>query len=92
MKAAGLKVEVISSDIYKGIGVTGTSLTADHRAFMQDRVNQIAAMFQQHVSDMRDGLVDPEDMRGQVFMADAALAKGLVDEIVHCRDDVLEMM
>lgn len=92
LKQEGLKVEVISSGIYKGIGVPGTALTADHREFLQERVNQIAMMFQQHVSDQRGGNVSVEDMRGQIFMGEDALRRGLIDEIVEDKDQVAGML
>jgi signal peptide peptidase SppA len=92
MDERGLKVDVISSGDYKGMGVPGTALSAQHRAFLQERVDGIAAMFQEHVSEMRDGMVDLEDMRGQVFLAGAARSKNLIDELVADREEALELV
>jgi|ERR1051326_2651919 signal peptide peptidase SppA len=88
---AGLKMEVISSGKYKGAGVPGTSLNADHREFLQERVDDIAKMFYGHVQRNR-AEATADDMQGQVFKAEAALAKGLIDEVVREKGDVVEFL
>lgn len=92
MEARGLKVDVITSGEFKGLGVPGTALSEQHRQFLQERVDGIAAMFQEHVSEMRNGTVDLDDMRGQSFLAGQARARNLIDEIVSDREEALEII
>jgi signal peptide peptidase SppA len=91
LKARGLKVEVFASGKYKGLGIPGTSLTDDHREFMQARVLEIAEMFYDHVKECRPDAQD-EAMQGQVFMAPTALRNGLIDEMVADKDEVAAML
>lgn len=88
----GIKVDVISSGKFKGLGVPGTSLTADHRQFLKARVEEIAAMFSRHVWEHRGMGVDAEDMQGQVFIADSALEKKLIDAVVRDREEAVSML
>lgn len=88
---AGLKVDVISSGKYKGAGVPGTSLNKDQREFMQDRVNDIAEMFYSHVEANRPDS-SREDMQGQVFKGEMAFAKGLIDQVVGDKEQVIDLL
>lgn len=90
-KARGVKIEVFSSGKYKGLGVPGTSLTKDHREFMQARVMEIAQMFYDHVRENRPDS-QLEDMQGQLFKGQAAQSRGLVDEVVRSKDDVVDLL
>ena len=92
MKTRGLKVEVIASDPLKGIGVPGTSLSDAQRTFLKEHVDAIAQMFKEHVYQMRGGALDSLDMQGQSFLAEMAIKKQLIDEIVDCRETVLELI
>jgi signal peptide peptidase SppA len=87
----GIKVQVFSSGTYKGAGVPGTSLTDPQRVMIQDRIMEIADMFYSHVQGARSD-VAPEDMQGQTFKGQSAQARGLVDQVVACRDDVLSLL
>ena len=90
-KARGVKIEVFSSGKYKGIGVPGTSLSKDHREFMQSRIMDIAQIFFDHVQACRPD-AQLEDMQGQVFKAEAARARGLIDDMVRSKDDVVDLL
>ena len=87
----GIKVKVFSSGKYKGMGVPGTEMTLDQQNFMQARVMEIAAAFYNHVRAMRTDVQD-EDMQGQIFKADSALARGLVDGIMATKDDLVAFL
>lgn len=90
MEQKGYKADVIASGKYKGLGYPGTSLSQDQRDFMQGRVDEIAAMFYTHIqSCMPD--VDISDMQGQFYTGETALGKGMIHELVSCKDDVLAM-
>lgn len=90
-KARGVKIEVFTSGKYKGMGVPGTSLTKDHREALQGRVMEIAQMFYDHVRGCRPDS-DLEDMQGQIFKAQNAMAKGLIDDVVRSKQDVVDLL
>ena len=90
-KTAGARVELITSGKYKGAGLPGTSLTPDQRENMQARINHLASLFHGHVQGCRPD-VRIEDMQGQVFNASLALSKGLIDQIVQGKDDVVDLL
>lgn len=81
-EAEGVKMEVIKNTggTFKGMGVPGTSLTEAQRAHLQERVDDIFAMFTNHVTSHRPQ-VKAEAMQGQSLMAEKALAAGLIDQI-----------
>ena len=85
-KQAGIKVQVFSSGKYKGMGVPGTSLTAEQKQYMQDRIDEMAEVFYQHVESCRPD-AQREDMQGQVFKAAGALDRGLIDYVVADLDE-----
>ena len=91
LKAAGYSVQVFSSGKYKGAGVPGTSLSKDQKEFMQKRVSEIAALFYEHVQSCRPDS-QLEDMQGQVFLAQMAEHRGLVDYVVQDKEEAIELL
>jgi signal peptide peptidase SppA len=87
----GLKVELIKSGKYKGMGFPGTSLTKDHLKLLQDQCNTINEEFQAHVMAHRNG-VNAEAMQGQTFIGKAAVEAGLADGLVKDKSEVLAML
>lgn len=89
----GLKVEIFkNSDAeYKAMGFPGTALTDTQREYLRDQVEEIASMFMGHVANNRT-FINSEAMRGQTFMADRAMAHGLVDGIVSDREEARRML
>jgi signal peptide peptidase SppA len=87
----GVKIKVFSSGKYKGMGVPGTSLTAEQEVFMQQRVMEIANMFYDHIRQMRSDVED-FDMQGQVFKADSAYARGFIDHIACDEDELVQFL
>lgn len=82
-KDAGLKVEMITSGKFKGMGAFGTSLTDDQRKELQDKVNEIAGSFSDHVIECRKTWkLDTTCFDGRVFNGQKAVDVGLVDSIV----------
>jgi signal peptide peptidase SppA len=77
----GIKVEVIKSGKFKGMGTPGTALNDEQRAHLQARVDQISAQFKAHVLANRD--VPDDAMQGQMHLASDALKLGLIDGIVR---------
>lgn len=77
----GVKVKVFTSGKYKGMGVPGTSLSAEQEQHLQDHVMELAQEFYDH---MRANLGDiPDDaMQGQMFRAQTAVELGFADEVV----------
>jgi signal peptide peptidase SppA len=83
---AGVKREVItnSDSPMKGMGIPGISLTKEQRAFLQARVEAMAAEFKQVVRASRSKVTD-EAMNGGTFSGKAASAFGLIDGIAPRR-------
>jgi signal peptide peptidase SppA len=77
--ARGLKMEVIKSGKYKGMGIQGTTLTDEQRAHLQSRTAMIHARFKAAVLRMHK--IGDEDMEGQDFFGHEAVARGFADEI-----------
>ncbi len=91
-KAEGVKPVLITSGKYKGMGAPGLSLTTDQLSLLQDRIDESAANFYNHVDEMRNGLVSRDDMQGQTFTGEKALANGLIDGVVGGIEDVAAML
>ncbi len=91
MEQEGLKADLVTSGKYKGMGAPGIPLTDEQRAHLQDRVDEMAQTFYEHMSANRPA-VAREDMQGQVFKAPTALQKGFIDGIVRNLDDVVALL
>jgi ClpP class serine protease len=83
----GVKIKVFSSGTYKGMGVPGTSLTADQEAYLQDQVETLAQEFYDHIR-ANLGDVPDEAMQGQMFRAGEAVNIGFADDIVKSLDEL----
>lgn len=90
-EAEGVKVELIKAGKLKGLGFPGTAMTEEGRDHLQARVNEIYAMFTGFVTDRR-GEISSDTMQGQVFLARESLERGLIDQIVTSKDDVVRML
>jgi capsid assembly protease len=88
---AGIKPVLVSSGPYKGAGAPGVPLTKVQLQQMQDRVNEMAEMFYQHVEARRPE-ARREDMQGQTFKASTAMAKGLIDGVVDSVGEVAALL
>ena len=90
-EARGIKVKVFSSGTYKGMGIPGTSLTADQEQYLQDNVMELAEEFYDHI---RTNLGDIPDsaMQGQMFRADEAVKLGLADDVIRSLDDLKKFL
>jgi signal peptide peptidase SppA len=77
----GVKVDVIRNKegVYKGMGLPGTALSEGQREHLQERVDQIFAMFAGDVLAKRR--CGKDAMKGQSFLGGEALARGLVDDV-----------
>jgi ClpP class serine protease len=71
-------MDVIKSGKLKGMGVPGTSLTEDQRAFLQSQTDRIHAQFRDAVRARRGNVAD-ETMEGQDYYGAQAVALGLID-------------
>jgi signal peptide peptidase SppA len=77
----GVSVDVIKAGDFKGMGVFGTSLTKEQRAFMQADVDRTNARFLSAVKAKRSG-VDEADLQGQWFDGEQSVEKKLSDRVV----------
>lgn len=80
----GVKVHVISSHELKGAGMPGTRLTDAQLADMQRLVDQYAARFNAAVARGRghQDHVVKASATGQVWLADEAKERGLIDDVL----------
>lgn len=77
---AGLKTELFKTGKYKGMGVPGTPLTDDQRAWLQADVDKVFQWFRGAVTSNR-GAVPDEAMQGQTMFAYEAKENGLIDAV-----------
>jgi len=91
MAKRGIKIDLIKAGTLKGAGFPGTSLSAEQRAHLQQRVNDIHGMFTGHVQAHR-GTLKEETMQGQTFLAKEALARNLIDGIVSSKADLIAQL
>jgi signal peptide peptidase SppA len=78
---AGVEVELIKAGRLKGIGVDGTKLSDEGRAFLQERVAKVYEQFTGAVRSHRGPQVSDDTMQGQYFDGAEAVARGLADRI-----------
>lgn len=90
--ARGIKVKVFSSGTYKGMGVPGTSLTADQEAYLQQSVLDLAEEFYDHIRAHLGKDIPDEAMQGQMFRAAEAVNIGFANDIVKSLDELKEFL
>lgn len=73
----GIKMNVIKSGKFKGMGIEGTSLTNDQEDFLQKDVIETHDTFKKDVKKVRS-MVKDEDMEGQSFSGKKAAEKCLI--------------
>jgi uncharacterized phage infection (PIP) family protein YhgE len=84
---AGIKVTKIKSGEKKQVGSSEKDLSADDKKYLQAQVDDLFGLFKRHVLSHR-AQVNPDTFDGSEFVADKALAMGLVDRVMSF-DDVL---
>ncbi len=90
MENSGLKVHVISTGEFKGAGTPGTEVTDRQLALFKEQVEDFNQHFLEGVSQGR-GLTGAALSRvatGRVWIAEKALALGLVDEVMSFEDAI----
>ena len=85
---AGIKMVVIKSGKFKGAGIEGTSLNADHVENLQASVDGIHADFKAAVL-MKRKMVKAEAMEGQTFSGKQAASQGLVTGLADSFSEAL---
>ena len=85
-RSLGIEFIVLRSGEFKGAGIDG--FTEEQLAEMQALVDAFGAQFRGFVSRFRE--IEPDDMRGQVFLAEEARDKNFVDSVsenlIHALD------
>ena len=79
-KKQGVSVDVIKSGKFKGIGIEGTSLTEEQRAYLQQHIDDIGTAFRKHVSGHRQK-IKGEHLDGRDFIGTKAAQLGFADTI-----------
>jgi len=85
----GWMVELFKAGRFKGMGIPGTSLTDEHKAFLQQRVDTVNGWFKGHVLTYRN--VEESAMEGQDFNGQEGLEVGLVDAVGSANDALAEL-
>lgn len=89
MELAGVKITAISDGKYKLAGAPFRALTAEETAQIQARVDSIGKAFRAALTASRS--IAAEDMEGQVFSGEEAVAKGFADGLANDLQEVLEI-
>ena len=79
---AGLKVELFAAGKYKSIGVAGTALTDEQRAWLQAQIDETYADFKAAVL-ARGRRITPDVMEGQCFSGRKASYNSLTSGVVR---------
>jgi ClpP class serine protease len=74
----GIDLELFKAGKFKAMGIPGKPLNDEERAFIQEDIDRINSRFVGTVQAARPGIAR-EDLEGQVFDGDTALAKGFTD-------------
>jgi protease-4 len=85
----GIKAESITSGKYKDMGANHRPMTDDERKMLQARVDSIGKAFRAALTASRT--IASEDMEGQTFSGEEAVAKGFADGMANDLDEVLEI-
>lgn len=90
---AGVKVHVISTGKFKGMGIEGSEVTEEQIENIQNRVNEINEFF---IDALVEGRNLPRDdvkamATGEMFSAAKALDLGLIDNIQRMDDTLLQL-
>lgn len=89
MEMEGVKVTAISDGKFKLAGAPFRALTAEETAQIQARVDGIGVAFRAALTAART--IAPEDMEGQTFSGEEAVAKGFADGLANDLAEVLEI-
>lgn len=85
---AGLKVELFAAGKFKSIGVAGTSITDEQRAWLQAQVDETYADFKAAVL-ARGRRITPDVMEGQCFSGRKASYNSLTSGVVLSHAEAL---
>jgi hypothetical protein len=87
----GVKMEVIKSGLFKGAGISGTSLDDQQREMLQREVEEIHSDFKTAVKSVRE-FADDSAMEGQSFSGKNAAEAGLITGLVNGFDELMETL
>lgn len=90
--ASGYKVHLVKAGANKGIGVPGIPVTEDQLAIIQERVDTMYGMITADIVRGRGAGVDKTSFDGADWFAEAAMKRGLVDEIHNDADAVMNQI
>lgn len=91
LEMRGLKLELFTAGKHKAAGAPFRGLTDEERQMIQDNVTRIHADFRAAIRANRAGVTD-ETMEGQMFSAEEAVTRGLVDGLVNDWEEFLELV
>ncbi len=76
----GLVAKIFRSGKFKGMGLSGTDLSAEQEAYLQSRTDDIGAEFRTAVKSFRP--IADEFLQGQWYDGQQAAALGFIDDVV----------
>lgn len=85
----GIKVESFTSGKFKDLGASYKPLSDEERAMLTARVDSIGKAFRAALTASRT--IAAEDMEGQTFSGEEAVAKGFSDGLANDLEEVLEI-
>lgn len=88
-KEDGKEVRVIKAGKYKGIGVSGTRLSEEQVAMLQEEVSELHRRFIADVKSVRL-FANDADLEGQTFYGDDAVRRGLATTVVDSFKELME--
>ncbi len=86
----GFKAELVKRGKFKAMGLQGTSITDEQRAYLEDRVQSVYEWFTSFVTEHRTG-VPADAMEGQTMYAAEARDSGLIDKVGSMEDALEEL-
>lgn len=90
LELEGVKVQAISDGKYKLTGAPFKPLTDEEKAMLQSRVDAIGTQFRAALTASRS--IAADDLQGQTFTGEEALAKGFADALADDLAEVLERL
>ena len=91
LEKEGIKVTKIKSGDKKQVGSSEKDLSKEDKEYLQSQVNDLFSLFKRHVLTNR-AQVNPDTFDGSEYLAEKALAMGLVDKVMAFDDVMAQLM
>lgn len=92
MQMEGLKIELFTAGVHKGIGTSGRALTNEDRAYLQSTVDQANAPFVSRVKQSRPKVKAEALTHAKVYTGPQAVEIGLADGLVSSWEEFISLI